>query len=802
MKPYPFQLEDLAKLRANNYTGLIATEAGGGKGHPLDEPVLTPTGWVSVGDIRVGDSVLGSNGEPTVVTAIYDRGFLPIYRVTFRDGSTVRVDGEHLWSVRYGNGKTAVMQTDHLVTVKHSTRGKYSIPSTRVNHPEKVLPLPPYVLGSLLADGYLHGTGVQWTKAETSVVEEFIREASSVGIPVTTRSPSIRHGVLGITGTLRDMGLRVRSAEKFIPVEYLISSFEQRLALLNGLFDGDGGVRKGRGTAEYSTVSEQLSDDVLQLLWSMGLGATKRRKKHRRSDYWIVTIHSNFDPFRAASHPTVTGSKRPLKRAFASIEPEGVEPVRCISVSAEDHLYVTKDYIVTHNTATAVLALMEAKPAVTLIVAPKSTHHTAWSPTLRENASVEARIIGNAGKQAQAALFDFEMGYPGVYLASPQFVTRADVSNWRGDMLIVDEIHQGAATPNSKLQRKLSGGIAKGEPLNVRFPMRLALSGTPMRGSFSNMWGVMRFLWGDTLNGRTDVAASNFILWQGYRMDWEEVYTAQRNPDGSPKKVRKYLSESVPGKLISEAPCVIVHKRRETCCRHHPGGFLSTEAPQVVERVYELTAKQRKAIGEMDRMMMTWIEDNPLEARIPLTQRQRIRQLTLAEARVDFVPTADGERSTVNYDPDCVSPVVDEIIHILSNLPDGEPVVVYGESQRFVEVLTYRLNKAGFRAEEYSGVRKAILSDFGKTYQVLVGVVSAIGTGTNGLQERCSTEIFAEQPLSLTMLDQASARLDRIDSSRRVQRFVLLDDLGVQAGRMEELWLQRLSIENSMRARV
>lgn len=447
---------------------------------------------------------------------------------------------------------------------------------------------------------------------------------------------------------------------------------------------------------------------------------------------------------------------------------------------------------------TATLALRDAKPQVTLIVAPKSTHHTAWIPTLRDNAGVEARVIGNDNKTTKAALTDFVFGYPGVYLVSPQFVTRADVSDWRGDMLIWDEIHMGAVTPKSKIQRKASGyHRSDGEPLNMRFPMRLALSATPMRGDFSNMWGVAKFLWGPTHYLRGQIAHDNFIMWQADRMNYQSVYTNQRNPDGTPKQVKQYLSESQPGRLMFEMPAVILHKRRETCCAEpsHQGGFLPTEEPQIIPRTVELTPKQRKAVSEMDQHMMTWIGDNPLTADISLTQKQRVRQLTLAEAEVETYEVDGEEKTRVVFDKNAKSPVIEEIKHILSNLPEDEPVVVYTDSQIFAKVMVHQIEGAA----EYSGVRKADLNGFGKDYRVLVGTVAAIGTGTAGLNHVASTEIFADQPISLTMLTQSSARLDRLDNTCRVQRYILLDDMGVQSGRMESLWEQQVMVSRSLR---
>lgn len=488
---------------------------------------------------------------------------------------------------------------------------------------------------------------------------------------------------------------------------------------------------------------------------------------------------------------------------------------------------------------TATLSIRDARPDVTLIVAPQSTHHTAWIPTLRDNAGVEARIISNGKKAEREALFDFELGMRGTYLVTPQLLTRMDVSSWRGDFLVWDEIHMGAVTPKSKSQRKVSGYSAQdGQPLNVRFDARQALTATPARGDFSNMWGVARFLYPE-YNARGQFAYDNFIGWQYERMDYEEVVTGyewfetdwdsyyrpptgywRKNIEGvphlgKPKTAKRFMTEKEPGRLLSEMPAVILHKRREQCCRFHApvqradgtwtnGGFLPTDEPQIIEREVILTAKQKKSIKEMDTLMMTYIEADPLTAEISLTQKQRIRQLAMAEATVqEYVgKNADGEeveKNRVVFDPAAKSPIIEEIQHILRNLPEEEAVLVFSDSQIFAELITNQLNGAGFTAAEYSGVRKADLTRFGIDYRVLVGVTAAIGTGTAGLNARSATEIYADQPISLTMQTQSNARLDRLDNTRRVQRFVILDDEGIALGRQEALWGQKISIEKSLR---
>jgi hypothetical protein len=447
-------------------------------------------------------------------------------------------------------------------------------------------------------------------------------------------------------------------------------------------------------------------------------------------------------------------------------------------------------------------AMKRANPGVTLIIAPESAHNTAWVPTVRDVTGQEVRRVGNKLRAHQRALSDLEWGKPGVYITTPQFVSRSEgVVNWHGDMLVADEHHK-LATPKSSGQKRTSGFYPKDYPLSQRFGARLGLSGTPMRQDFSNMWALMRFLWPEK-HERHEVAYDNFYLWQMERMDFTEIYTNQKDSYGNTKKAKQFLRETNPGQLLSEMPCYIMHKMRDNCCAYHPHGFMPTEKPQVIERLVTLTAKQKKYIRELEKHYMTWIEDHPLAIDLPIVMKQRLRQICLGEPMVETYLAFDKdgqevEKETLSYEKECASPFLEECIDIIEQLPEGENVVVYLTAQRFAHVLVDRLNRRGrIRAAEYSGKHKADLTKFGTEYNVLVGQVTAMGAGTDGLQKVCNTEIWMEQPVSITDKTQAEARLDRI-GGKQVQRYVLLDDLGMMEGRMGENLEKALSIRASL----
>lgn len=456
------------------------------------------------------------------------------------------------------------------------------------------------------------------------------------------------------------------------------------------------------------------------------------------------------------------------------------------------------------KTVLAALAIRNSGAAITLVIAPNNTLQNAWIPTIREIVGVEARIAGNKRKAHRDALTDFQLGMPGVYLMSHQFVTRADIRTWYGDMLIVDEVHK-MSRAGSAGQRKLSGySRDDGLPLSGRFTHKLAMSGTPFRNSFERAWGVMRFLWPE-LNGVKQVATANYYSWLYERMTHQDIVTG-KDKKGNLKTAKKWLKERQPGRLMAEAPCVIQHFRRTKCCEFHPHGFLPMEAPQVIRRVVELDPKQKKAIEQLEKHYMTWLDNLPLSADLTITQKQRIRQVCLGVPTLEVGFDANGnDVTTVDFAPDCVSPFYDELLDILEETAP-EPVAVYMESQKFARTVTQKLNADGIPSFEFSGktvaTRDQDLAEFGDKFRVLVGVISSVGEGTDGIQRVCSTDVFLEQSVDETLNTQVQARTDRLGAKGQVQRFVILDDMGHAEGAMEKRLKKARELQMSVRRAV
>jgi phosphate starvation-inducible protein PhoH and related proteins len=362
-----------------------------GRAQPCGSQVLTPSGFRPIGGLRVGDLVIGSDGLPTPVLGVYPQGRKEVFRVQSQDGASTLCCGEHLWTVttrkdRERGRPHRVVETREMVgrlRAAHAHRFELPLVSQPVEFGPRDVPMDPYALGLLLGDGCLT-TSTTPAFATGDPEPALALEAALNGIELRRKSQvddvlrytaGHRGGVIvanPVTAALRDLGLAgARSSTKCVPDSYLHNSSEVRLAVLQGLLDTDGGPVTQRGRTcrvQYGTCSARLRDDVVFLVRSLGgvaywrtraaagraPGLAQGRDVHHRSDAFVLDIRlpEGVEPFRLARKREVyraSGGGRPM-RFVHSVEPAGEEETLCIQVAAPDSLYVTDDFLVTHNT--------------------------------------------------------------------------------------------------------------------------------------------------------------------------------------------------------------------------------------------------------------------------------------------------------------------------------------------------------------------------------------------------------------------------------------------------------------------
>jgi hypothetical protein len=352
---------------------LAAVRTGGGKAQPNTEPVLTPDGWKPIGAIEVGDHVIGSDGKPKRVVGTYPQGEREIYRVSFTDGSHTRCDLDHLWAFRFLNNTPKVQSLrDWLKKPLRKNVGGVIANTLRLRTVAPIerapaeLPIDPYTLGALLGDGCMTQGCISFTTMDRDIVEALVLPVGVTAkvTPSKTCGRATQYILTGAKGNkcnpllnaLRNLGLRGHNSfSKFIPPQYVSGSIAQRLAILQGLFDTDGHSRRA-GLVEYCTTSADLATSVQDIVRSLGgtVSAVNDTvdKLAVRLNCKLPAHMAAFKCRRKLEHHEAgkVGRQREPKKCVKGVERQGTEQATCIAIDSPDQLYVTRDYILTHNT--------------------------------------------------------------------------------------------------------------------------------------------------------------------------------------------------------------------------------------------------------------------------------------------------------------------------------------------------------------------------------------------------------------------------------------------------------------------
>lgn len=366
----------------------LSMPQGTGKEQPLSSKILTPDGWITMGDVRVGTKVIGADGKPCNVIGVYPKGIKDVYRVSFDDGSYVDCGLEHLWEVKTSDDRrrkknARIVNTkqmlNNFILGKKSKRPyhNYSVRLVKpIKYDDKLEEddLKPYLLGVLIGDGGLSRGTIKFTTADEEILERVKQELPKSDKICKYSGDNYDYGISNkkLKGQvhqqnetflkLQEYGLQGKTSEhKFIPKKYLYSSVEHRLDLLRGLMDTDGWTDKRDCNCCFYTTSQQLANDVLELVRSLGgkSSLTSKIGKYRDKNgkikeckmLYMLNISINTNPFylkRKAEKYSVPQFN--YQKMIVNIEKVRQEECQCIMVDSPEHLYITDGYTLTHNT--------------------------------------------------------------------------------------------------------------------------------------------------------------------------------------------------------------------------------------------------------------------------------------------------------------------------------------------------------------------------------------------------------------------------------------------------------------------
>jgi hypothetical protein len=516
--PLDHQKEAIQKL-VENKKFILADDMGLGKFLSNDTLIYTPSGVKKMGDIKIGDVVIGSDGKPTKVIGVFPQGKKGIYKMTFNDGYSILSGDEHLWSVsspNYGNNrknerrkKSLVLSTKQMYeggkikikgdghnqdkiyeieTYYKSSNGnnKWQIPIVKPIQFENnyELPIDPYLLGLGLGDGSFKGKNIRFSVHKDDYDELF----NSFNLKENKSQQNKRNGFINVNDSLFKLNLEdKRSYNKFIPDIYKYTSIENRLAILQGLMDTDGHCMISKNGSfngtEFSTISEKLCDDVAEIAHTLG-GIC--RKKSRRSFYkkngikvecnisyrLNIKLPNGMNPFRLKrkSDRYIEPKKYPTGRYISKIEKCGEDECTCISVDAPDKLYVAEHCVVTHNTTSTIIAALESGSKKVLIICP-ATLKINWKREIENYSNKSIYIVEgkNFNPDADFVIINYDI-IKNFHDTKKKGESKILNSNF--DLVIIDEAHY---IKNATAQRtKLINDLVK------KVDRLWLLTGTPM----------------------------------------------------------------------------------------------------------------------------------------------------------------------------------------------------------------------------------------------------------------------------------------------------------------------------------
>lgn len=803
-------------VKQAQWRALIAEEMGLGKQQPIDSLVMTPTGWRRIGDVQVGDFVMGSSGRRTRVTGVFPQGVKPSYRVKFYDGSSVEAGPEHLWTVRYKKGGKA--WTDFTLTTDQLRRrpmhGRLDLSKVRLRIPILSgpirfeeggrLPIEPYTMGALIANGGLASGSPKVVYGTIDWQHVYPRLVGDRAVPREYGS-CMHMGFRGMLPSIRALGLDVRSAIKRIPRIYLRARVGDRIALLHGLMDADGFISATRSRVMYCTIAEGLARDVRQLVEGLGGIASIRRydRSHqdKPTDIQVrIRMPLTIPPF---SLPRKLDRWKPGTHAHPTRFVKSVKFVRnvesvCISVAAKDRLYVTEHCILTHNTIEAIALMLlkrEARPVIVICPASVKYH---WQAQLRRHAGLRSlvcsgflttaaqdrrdceRAISRArrrrasGRQKAWKSLTREERRRKVEAIRARFASKQarqaplrDVAT-RAKILVINYNILASWAPFLRSLRSRFVVVDECHFLSIQakwtraatticagVPNRILLSGTPVTNNPVGFYPSLKILRPKRFGDFTAFAFRFCDPKRGFRGQWD--FRGSSN--------LKELHHSI-------SPFTIRHRRRD----------VMQELPRKTRTIIPCDITNRSEYSRAKEDFLSWLRG---KEGIGAAKRASGAIALVRMTKLCALAARGKMRSTFQF--------VDDFLE-----ETDRSIVIFGIHKPIMDALRERWPDAPCvvgstplkeRHREVERFRR------GRAGRLFLGQLKAAGTGVDGLQDRASATLTLEVPWNPGLMDQSEDRVLRIGQDCAVDNYYLIGKDTVEEWKLEVVDSKQLVVD-------
>jgi len=378
----PGQQRLVDSIRENTIT-LVVGGSGNGKAQALDELVLTPNGMVRIDSLKVGDLVRSATqGKDVKVLGVFPQGVTKAYRVHFSDGTSVVTNPEHLWTVRDENKKA----NDGLVTIttQEILEGSKKNKRTTDSYRYSVLAYTPkiqgesnpwaYFEGLMLGNGYFGACMLQISTGRRDY-EEIVATLKPLISPSNIYFPE-NSNTVQLNFSWKDLPEHLvkykhcgdLSGEKEIKNNWYLWDYQSQVDLLAGLYDADGGgcnSEDKRVRLKFTSTSTSLIELFKNLVRHTGGRACEEvldPRTHRYTSGYCASVAFRHPVLfsRLKAKTFVRGKKQySMSSTIVSVTPEKNQETVCISIDAEDGLYVTTGYKTTHNTLLSVYEALQ-----------------------------------------------------------------------------------------------------------------------------------------------------------------------------------------------------------------------------------------------------------------------------------------------------------------------------------------------------------------------------------------------------------------------------------------------------------